>query len=379
MKVALVYDRINKWGGAERLLLAIHQLFPNAPIYTSVYNPKKAAWARVFTVQTSFLQNFPYASSMHESYAALMPLAFESFSFDSYDLVISITSEAAKGIITKPHTKHICICLTPTRYLWSGYDEYFRTKSFRLFTKPIVSYLRRWDLVAASRPDHYIAISKEVQKRIKKYYNRESEVVYPPVSLVNRGQKLELSKNKETNLQALSSNNYYLVVSRLVPYKRIDLAIQACNRRSLPLVIVGTGSQAQKLKNLAGPTITFTENLTDKELVEYYKGCKALLFPGKEDFGLTVLEAQSFGKPVIAFKGGGALETIIEGKTGIFFSSQTVELLVDALQRFQTMTFDANKCMHQANTFSEWRFKNQFVNAIKKTMKQFNNSTIAHL
>ena len=184
MKVALVYDRVNKWGGAERVLLALHKLFPDAPLYTSVYNPKTAPWAEVFDVRTSFLQQFPYAQSNHELYAPLMPLAFESFLFDQYELVISLTSEAAKGILTKPKTMHLCYCLTPTRYLWSAHKEYFKDKKSRVLARPFISYLRTWDVVASQRPDVYIAISKEIQGRINKYYGRESTVVYPPVELV---------------------------------------------------------------------------------------------------------------------------------------------------------------------------------------------------
>src|SRR3989338_4440016 len=183
MKVALVYDRVNKWGGAERVLLALHKIFPDAPLYTSVYDNDKAPWAKVFKIKTSFLQNFPFASQNHEFYAPLMPLVFESFSFDEYDLVISVTSEAAKGILTKPQTKHICYCLTPTRYLWSGYEDYFKNPILRFISKQVVFYLRFWDKIASQRPDVLIAISKEVQKRIKKYYDRDSSIIYPPLML----------------------------------------------------------------------------------------------------------------------------------------------------------------------------------------------------
>lgn len=183
MRVAIVYDRVNKWGGAERVLLTLHEMFPSAPLYTSVYNPNSAAWAKVFPkIYTSFLQNFPLAKSSHELYAVLMPLAFESFDFDKYDLVVSVTSEAAKGIITKPGTKHICYMLTPTRYLWSGYEVYFKNPILKFISKPVINYLRSWDKVAASRPDEIIAISTEVQKRIKKYYNRESKIIFPPAT-----------------------------------------------------------------------------------------------------------------------------------------------------------------------------------------------------
>lgn len=360
MKVALVYDRINKWGGAERVLLALHELFPNAPLYTSVYNASKAPWANVFDIKTSYLQEFPYASSFHEWYAPVMPLAFEEFSFEEYDVVISVTSEAAKGIITKPKTLHVCYCLTPTRYLWSGHDEYFKDSLFLLAAKPIVSYLRTWDKVAAQRPDAYISISDEVKKRIKKYYKRDSLLIYPPVAL----NELPASGRGIEN----DNNGFFLVVARLsqfTQYKRIDLAIQACTQLGLPLKIVGTGSWEDELRGMAGPTVEFLGSLTDKELVRYYRSCRALVFPGKEDFGLAILEAQNFGKPVIAFKGGGALETVIEGKTGIFFKEQTKESLIEALQIFDKKKFDAADCCAQAKLFSKQNFKKQFLRTIE--------------
>src|SRR5579872_110897 len=181
MKVALVYDRVNKWGGAERILLALNKLFPDAPLYTSVYNPKTAIWANTFVVKPSFLQRFPFALSAHERYPLFMPLAFESFDFRGYDLVISVTSEAAKGIITGTKTKHICYCLTPTRYLWSGYNDYFKNRLFKFLTRPLVSYLRIWDVIAAKRPDGFFAISEEVRARVKKYYGQDATVIHPPV------------------------------------------------------------------------------------------------------------------------------------------------------------------------------------------------------
>lgn len=373
MKVALVYDRVNKWGGAERLLLVLHELFPDAPLYTSVYHKEKAPWAQVFDVRTSYLQRFPLASSSHEFYPLLMPLAFESFSFDEYDLVISVTSEAAKGIITKPKTLHVCYCLTPTRYLWSGYEDYFRSRTFRVLSSPIISYLRAWDKIAAQRPDAYVAISKEVQKRIKKYYGRESMVVYPPVTLASRYQRLASSSEKDiTKRYALNASGYFLVVSRLVPYKRIDIAVQAFNKLRLPLKIVGVGSQEQSLKRIAGPTIEFLGNLTDSELLSYYKGCRALIFPGYEDFGLTTVEAQGFGKPVIAFKGGGAQETIIEGKTGIFFYPQTKEALIKVLKDFDTRDYKREDCSENAEKFSEKRFKKEFLSVILRRAEESN-------
>lgn len=393
MKVALVYDRVNKWGGAERVLLALHKIFPDAPLYASVYDKNKAPWAKVFNVKTSFLQNFPFASKNHEFYAFLMPLAFESFTFDEYDLVISVTSEAAKGIITKPQTKHICYCLTPTRYLWSGYSDYFKNPILRFISKPVVSYLRFWDKIASQRPDALIAISTEVQKRIKKYYDRESSVIYPSLTLdgasrlthaaidvrsafeKNQSSIRSLSESRRSNKnssrndpmstfgslaggQPFSANGrYFLIVSRLVPYKKIDLAITVFNKLKLPLKIVGTGIEENRLRGIANSNIEFLGYLTDSELVEYYKGCRAFIFSGIEDFGLTVIEAQSFGKPVIAFRAGGTQESIIDGKSGIFFDVQSEKSLEDAILKFQKMNFDPQDSIKNAKKFSFGEFK----------------------
>ncbi|MBI5122411.1 glycosyltransferase [Candidatus Roizmanbacteria bacterium] len=361
MRVALVYDRVNKWGGAERVLLALHELFPKAPLFTSVHHKKTASWADVFDIKTSFLQKFPWVKTKHEFFPFLMPSAFESFSFDDYDLVISVTSEAAKGIITKPRTKHISYILTPTRYLWSGYDTYFSSKSAKIFSKPVVSALRKWDKVAAQRPDLIVAISEEVKDRIKKYYNREALVIYPPSTL-------ESSKQVKDRIKK-SKQGYFLIVSRLskfAKYKRVDLAIDAFNEFKLPLKIVGSGSWEKELKKKAGATIEFVGGLTDHELVDYYKECDALVFPGVEDFGLTMVEALKFGKPVIAFKGGGALEIVLEGKTGHFFEEQKPESLIKVIKKFKDYKFDRRSFDKQIEKFSFENFKKNFSLVVNK-------------
>ena len=365
MKIALVYDRVNKWGGAERVLLALHEMFPEAPLFTSVYDVKGAPWAKVFPkIHTSFLQKIPFAKTNHQLLSFLMPLAFESFDFDEYDLVISVTSEAAKGIITKPGTKHICYMLTPTRYLWSGYEDYFKNPVLRFIAAPIVNYLRKWDKIAAYRPDTIIAISTEVQRRVKKYYNRESNIVYPPANF-----KFKIS-NLNSNLK-LKISNYYLVVSRLVPYKRVDIVVEAFNRLKYPLVIVGTGSEEFKLKLRAKKNIKFVGHVTDQELAGYYANCKALVFPQEEDFGLVAVEAQTFGKPVIAYRAGGALDIVIEGKTGIFFDDQSVESLIAVVKKFENlpadwrgMQFDSKIIVQNAERFSKERFRKEFLSLI---------------
>lgn len=354
MKVALVYDRVNKWGGAERVLLALKELFPTAPLYTSVYNSKTALWAKDFDIHTSFLQSIPFAKSRHEVFPFLMPLAFESFSLDEYDIVISVTSEAAKGIITKPSTKHICICLTPTRYLWNGYEEYFANTLFRFLSFPIVWYLRVWDKIASQRPDRYIAISEEVKKRIKKYYGKDSSVIFPP-----------LMRNRLLSKTVSIEKGYYLVVSRLVAYKRVDLAIRACNVLGLPLKIIGSGLQEKELRRIAGPTVEFVGSVSEEALDSYYEDCQALIFPGLEEFGLTMVEAQAMGKPVIAYRGGGALEIVKERKTGEFFSKQTTESLVEVLKSFDASRYNKRICEQNAQRFSKKKFQEKILAVLK--------------
>ena len=348
MKIALVYDRINKWGGAERVLLALHELFPKAPLFTAVYSPDKAKWAKIFPkVITSFLQHIPYFQDKHELLGTFTPIAFEQLDFSSYDLVISVTSEAAKGILTGPKTRHLCYMLTPTRYLWSGYDLYFRNFFLRKISRPIINYLKRWDRLASVRPDKIIAISSEVQKRIELYYGCPSQIIFPPVNLPK--------KVKETR-----RGNFFLVVSRVVPYKRVDLAVRAFNKLGLPLYIVGGGSQTWKLKLMAKKNIKFLGEISDRKLDYYYNHCQALIFPQEEDFGITAVEAQAHGAPVIAFKAGGALDTMVDGVTGIFFSKQEVDSLVSAVAQFKRAGFSRSRLVESAKRFSKARFKKEF-------------------
>ena len=373
-KVAIVYDRVNKWGGAERVLLALHEIFPNAPLYTAVYDSKKAPWASVFPkVVPSFLQKIPTLRNHHELLGAFTPIAFETLDLTGTDLVISVTSEAAKGIITRPPTKHICYCLTPTRYLYSGYEDYLQNPPSKLnwipfykqVSKPFLSYARCWDQVAAQRPDKYVAISTAVQKRIKKYYKRDSTIIFPPV---------DINKFKSQNLKAkiTSKNskieNYYLMVGRLVPYKRVDLAIRAFNKLGDKLVVVGTGSEEKYLRSIAKENIEFKGFVSDEKVVSYFQNAKAFIYPQEEDFGITAVEARAAGCPVIAYKAGGVLDTVIDGKTGIFFDEQSVESLKNAILRFRTLKFDKAEVVKNANRFSKERFQKEFLDFVKRNV-----------
>lgn len=356
LRIALVYDRVNKWGGAERVLLALHEIWPDAPLYTAVYDPDRASWANVFTVKPSFMQYVPFAKSHHEWFPWLTPLAFESFIFDDYDVVISVTSAEAKYVITKPHTLHICYCLTPTRYLWSGNDVY--TKSSRILRK-LTPRLRRWDIVGSSRPDYYIAISERVKARIKKYYGRNVEaVIYPPINI--------------QNIQGQALKNYFLVVSRLVSYKRIDLIIEAFNQLRLPLVIIGAGYEEKLLRSLASDTIHFvSSHLTDEQLAAYYGSCRAFLSAADEDFGISMGEAQAAGKPVIAYAQSGASEIVRDGETGILFSEQSKQSIIDAVKKLQKKTIRAGDCQENSRRFAKELFAKEMKALVDKLYNDY--------
>lgn len=359
MKVAIVYDWIHTFGGAERILIALHELFPQAPLFSAVYDKKNTKWAEKFKINTSFLQNMPFAKSHHELFPLLTPLAFETFDFSNYDLVISVTSSDAKGIITQTKTLHICYLLTPNRYLWSHHNFYFRNKLFQQLADPFVSYLRFFDKCASNRPDYIIAISKTVQDRILQFYGRKSDLVYPPVDTEN------------SYLNEQTQDDYFLIVSRLVPYKHLEYPILSCNDLNLKLVIIGDGRSRNSLKNIAGKTIKFTGNLTDRELISYYRNCRAVIIPAEEDFGIVSVEAQSYGKPVIAFSKGGSQETIIEGKTGIFFNSQTKESIKKALIGFNSMLFKSKECINNSRKYSKTLFKKEFMQRINFYMRLY--------
>lgn len=358
MKIALVYDRVNTFGGAERVLLAIKEILPSVDLVTSVYNPSSAPWANEFdSVKTSFLQKLPLPKDKHYLYPMLMPVAFESLDLRKYDLVISVSSEYAKGVISSNSSFHIDYCLTPTRYLWSGSSHYFKNKLFRKIASPLVSYLKDWDLLASSRPDLMVPISTDVKLRIDKYYKRkQGEILFPPVDT----KKFSYKGRKEKN----NSDEYFLIVSRLVSYKKVDLAIKAFNFLGKKLIVVGEGRQMDQLKRLARPNIHFAGRVGDTELLKLYHGAQALIFPQIEDFGIVAVESQSAGTPVIAYKKGGAVDTVIEGETGTFFKRQRVSSLVEAVRGFNSKDYSKDAIIENAKRFDKSRFQEGFRSII---------------
>jgi glycosyltransferase involved in cell wall biosynthesis len=360
-KIAIVHDWLTNLGGAERVVLTLSDMYPDAPIYTSVYNPTKLPDFKGKDVRVSFLQHIPLASKKHQLFPMLRQLAFESFDFADYDVVISSASAEAKGIITPTETKHISYIHTPTRYYWSGYENYLEDPGFGLLDpaaravfKRNIKKLRLWDYAAAQRPDILVANSKTVSDRIKKYYHRDSSVIFPPVDTGQFGGS------------EAQDGDYYLVVSRLIPYKRVDLAVRAASKLGKKLLVIGRGSESAKLQKQAGPTVRFLGFLDDVKTKKYFLGCKAFIFPAEEDFGISPVEAMAAGKPVIYYSRGGASETVIDGVTGVGFDQQNVDSLTSAIAKFEQMTMDSKKIIKQAEKFSVVKFKAAMSELVEK-------------
>ena len=363
MKVALVHDYLNQMGGAERVVLALHEMFPDAPLYTSIYDPKRVDTAfQSIDIRTSFMQRFPLVKKHHQPFLPFYPFAMERLDLRGYDLVLSSSSAFAKGVVTRPDTMHICYCHTPMRWCWN-YDEYVEREQLGGISRSIlpffISGLRVWDQTSSMRVDHFIANSPVVADRIRKYYRRDSIVIPPPVEV-----------SRFTFDSTTRPEDYFLIVSRFMPYKRIDLAIEACNLLQLPLVIIGSGRDENRLKRLAGPSIRFTGRLSDEEVVHYYAHCRALILPGEEDFGITPLEAQASGRPVIAYAAGGALASVIDNVTGTFFHKQTVESLVEVLESFDERGYDPQTIHNHALEFDKPRFHRRILQFIEAKMSE---------
>lgn len=352
-KIALVADWLTNMGGAEHLFYSLHKAFPDAHIYTSVFDPQACPKFTGLNVHTTYLQKLPRALRYkHQLWPVLRARAFRKLDLSNYDIVISAASAEAKAVNARPGAVHICYCHTPTRYYWSHYREYKKEPGFgwldpviKLALPPFVHFMRRADLRAAKGVDHFIANSHEVQWRIKRYYKREAEVIYPPVETT-----------RLRPLKAIRKEDFYLIVGRQIPYKRIDLAIRACNILRKKLVVIGKGSEHHRLTKIAGPTIQFLTDVDDEAIVSYFQRAKAFLHPQLEDFGIVPVEAMSAGTPVIAYGQGGALDSVIPGKTGVFFDPQSIEALVNAIKDFEKQHFSSATIIQHAQAFSEERF-----------------------
>ncbi len=347
MKIAIVHDFLNQYGGAERTLDAMHEAFPEAPIFTSIFLPENfPACFSEWDVRTSFLQRVPFLKNHFKKYLPLYPLVFSRFDLKGFDVILSSSSAFAKGISVPVGARHICYCYSPMRFVWDR-DRYLEKEPIPFFLKPllplVLDRLKKWDLKTNLGVDRFIGISQHIRKRIYTCYGREADVLYPPVEV----DSFDFSAER---------GDYFLVVSRLNPYKRIELAIEACGRMGLPLKIVGKGPFEPTLRRLAGPQTEFLGGVSFQELKKLLVGARAFIFPGEEDFGIAPVEAMAAGRPVIALAAGGALETVLDGETGLFFAVPTVQSLSDALRRFEGMTFDPARIRRQAERFNRATF-----------------------
>jgi glycosyltransferase involved in cell wall biosynthesis len=372
MKVALVHYWLVGMRGGEKVLESLCGLFPNADIFTHVYDPAAVSPAiRRHLVQTTFIARLPFARSLYKNYLPLMPMALEQLDLRQYDLVISSESGPAKGVLTRPDALHVCYCHTPMRYIWNMYLDYKHSVS--PLVRPLLAWiagsLRRSDQHSASRVDLFLANSNNVRRQIRKYYGRDAIVVHPPVDV------------GAFRSDAERHEDFYLAVGQLVRYKRMDLAIEACNRLSRRLVIVGEGEEYKSLRKLAGPTVSFLGKQDLWMLREYYRRCRALLFPGEEDFGIVPVEAMAAGRPVIALRRGGALETVVSNRTGLFFNEPTVDSLQRTMLHFESIeqSFDSAAIARHATKFSRAAFERQIIDVLQQYQKQYAQGSDAQL
>ncbi|HVW66435.1 MAG TPA: glycosyltransferase [Candidatus Peribacteraceae bacterium] len=370
MRLALAADWLTTFGGAEHVLAECIDLFPDAPLFTTLARRGSLGPLDKADIRVSRLQRWYNRTKQHQILLPWMPAAMESLDVRGFDVVLSSSHAVAKGIIVEPSTLHICYCHTPVRYAWEMEEEYLKDFNVPGFLrKPIkrqLSKLRRWDLTSAKRVDVYIANSTTTQERIQRIYNRESIVISPPVD--DRFFETEIRGQR-------SEGSYFLAVGRLVPYKRFDLLIQVANELKLPLKIAGRGQDEERLKKLAGPTVEFLGFVPEADLPGLYADAKALLFPQYEDAGIVLLEAQATGTPAIAYNAGGARDAVIDGKTGLFFDAQTVESVRDALQRFETMQIDRDAIRAHAKQFTREKFRMKLKKVIDESFGAFRKGT----
>lgn len=362
MRVAIVHYWLIGMRGGEQVVEALCRRFPEADIFTHVYDPDAVSPViRQHQVHTTFIQRLPRAVQWYQRYLPLMPLALERLDLRDYDLVISSESGPAKGIIPAPHAVHICYCHSPMRYIWDLRQLYLRRlgRVGRIVAEPIMHYLRMWDVGTAARVDHFVANSRYVQARIEKYYRRSSEVVYPPVDVASC-------------VPTEERDDFYLFLGELAPYKRADLAVAAARQLQRPLVVIGNGVDSRRLRRGAGSGVTFLGRQPKDVVRRYLARCRAVLFPGEEDFGMVPVEAMASGRPVIAYRRGGVLETVIDGQTGILFREQTVDGLTAAIRRFEAMQdhFDASALARHAQAFSREVFARQMAEVIDRVVAE---------
>lgn len=367
-KIAIVADWLTTDGGAEKVVAAIHEIVPQAPIYTTLYDKERVPYFENATVHTSWLQKIPGARKHHQWFLPWMPTIFENMNLDEYDIVISSSHSCAKGIITKPTTMHLCYCHSPMRYAWDNAHEYIEEYSMNPLLKwlgrRIIHRIRIWDRMAAERVDTYCTNAHFVAQRIKKYYRKVADVIYPPV---------------ETKYfkPAQGEKTYYLAVGRLTPYKKFRLIVEAFNALNKPLIIVGTGVEERDLRARAHKNIHFLGHVDNDELAVLYAQARALIFPQTEDFGITPVEAMATGRPVIAYAAGGALETVIPGKTGILFKDQSAVGIINAVHEFErhatahNTPFDPDAISKHAQRFSKERFQKDFRAYVEQAWAQF--------
>lgn len=360
-RVAIVHDWL-VGGGAERVVYELHKLYPDAPIYTSYCTP---AWREKLDgkVVTGFLQRWPFGT-LRKYVGVLRIWWFTHLDLSDYDLVISSSGNGeAKGIRVPKHSKHVCYCHSPTHYYWRHYDVYMKNPGFGAFNglarvglRLLVGPLRAWDLKASQRPDYYIANSTHIQADIKQYYGRDSVVIHPPIDI------------ERFAMTPPQKRHGFVIVGRQVPHKHMHIAIEACNKLQLDLTVIGRGPEHENLRKIAGPTVTFLSDVTDEQMGAHMASAEAFIFPSYEDFGITPIEAMAAGTPVIAYHKGGALDYVVEGKTGLFFDEQTIDSLCAVLQKFPTYSFNNAAIAKAARDFSPEQFDTQFTTFISQIM-----------
>lgn len=365
MKIALVHDYLSQDGGAERVLKALHEIWPEAPIFVLFHDRQKINYLNNEKIIESWLAKMPFINNFFQWYLPLMPMATEQHDLRGYDVVISSTSSFAKGVITSPSTLHVSYCHTPPRFLWGDGNNYLSDLKSNYFIKlilPLLNHrLRIWDQMSTQRVDHFIANSQTVQKRIKKYYRRDCDVIFPPVD-THRFQTTD------------KLGDYYVAGGRLVPYKRLDLVVKVFNRLQLPLKIFGIGPELKYLKKIAKPNIEFYDKISESEKAVLFSRALAFIHPQKEDFGITPIEAMAAGRPVIAYGYGGATETVIPNETGIFFDQQTWESLFESIINFDPYHWNSEKIRLHAQNFSADKFKTKIQSFTDNCLTQFENS-----